>query len=820
MDIVCEFTESFKRAVAENDISTAADCLKDGINPDIRKPGCLTPLMVAVKNSSIDMLKLLLEYEPNIDLKSPGGTALIIALKHKNLTYSHQQIIDELIFLNPDLSKEDRYGHNAIYYAIKNAHIEVSKKLIEAGAFSMTDSNGLKPIHYALKYENIELAGKLFLLDPLPVKNGEVLKWLLHHFPERVDELTFASVLCDSFPSKYMAYDYVKQLIDHKIAKSSDLNADLFLYFLLYSDLRKNKQLFDLIIDYDFEEEAIAVLLNAGVAPTEKGLKKLQSSDNARIQSWLNPLHQSIRGLLIEGRLDDFYQELINHPEILEQDFIGTRALFADHYETVVSYFMLDTKKETAIFINNYENHQREIESYQKKVDEIKAIIPHLWDIPLDNRSNLMLDAVFLRNYDALERILELSDQDKLGEYYLRAFDVVFDRNDVRMFDILMKSPARFLYIEEIYNKALEKEKSNFLVQLFPLLPESSEIDVINYLDVAVKSKNMEMAEQILESDRLSEVKDEDIFLNLVLTVSSNILIVEQLFKSYPIFNHPSVRSMVLADALTEGNYDTVELLIRMGTKPNMHYRSLKHLINNGDVEMLKKYIRNGLWYCRDEFDQLPISEYARLQGQIEMARLFRYTEENIQEFTSAIKNNESQVVERLLQNGFMLNNDLTRNRIHIDKMFQNNHRYMLSLLFEYGIDTRGHNELMLDAISQKQAKLASKLLENGIETRTETSCEGKGWIQRAYFNNDIEMMKVLIRSDPILMEAKDENGESLISLSIKNKDIKMVQFLLEMGADPNHQNKNGQAPLDIAMESFQLEIIKLLSDYGANISS
>lgn len=821
LDIVCEFTDSFKTAVAQNDLKTAAECLRDGINPDIRKPGRLSPLMVAVKNASIEMVRLLVDYGVNIDARSSSGSALIMAIKRQHLSNVYQEIIDMLLLLIPRLSIEDRYGHNAIYYAIKYSHDEVIDKLIRADACSITDSSGLSPIYYALQYGNTELAGKLFLYDPLPVKTGEVLTWLLDNAPEHSDAMIFASIFCESFPSKHMAYDYVMHLIDHKAMTISDLHTDLLQFFLLHSDLYsypdKNNHLFDWVIDYYLNEEAIAVLLNAGMVPTDDGLKKLISKNNPRILSWLNPSYQIIRSLLIEGKIEHFYQKLSENPEILELDFTGTRALFGNRYDDAISYFKINTQLQAEVFLNEYKNNQIDIDIHQQHLDELKTILTDLWDIPLENCSNLMLDAVYLRNYDALERIMELSHEDNLGEYFLQAFEVAFERNDTHVFDILMKSTAAISRITDLFDIALKKEKSDFLVQLFPLLPKTAEIDILKYLDIAANSKNFTMTEQVIKSDKLGEVTEEDAFFEFVLTVSFDTSMVEYLFKRYPKFNYPFVRTMVLADALSESNYDTADFIINMGTKPNMLYHNLKHMIDNGNIELLKKYIRNGLWYCREEFDQVPASVYALQKGQIEMSRLFSYTEKNAKQFIMAVRTNETSKVEEFLKNGFMLNNDLEA-RIHLNQLVEKNQRYMIALLFEYGFDTRGYIHVLINAIKRKDARLVHKLLENGAGTRPGVP-EENSLLHIAFLNNDIETMKALLQADFMLIEDEDEYGDSLLHLSIRNENMNMVKFLLEAGADANHPNKDGKLPLYIAMKSFQLEIAKLLSEFGGKMS-
>ena len=85
------------------------------------------------------------------------------------------------------------------------------------------------------------------------------------------------------------------------------------------------------------------------------------------------------------------------------------------------------------------------------------------------------------------------------------------------------------------------------------------------------------------------------------------------------------------------------------------------------------------------------------------------------------------------------------------------------------------------------------------------------GWLplQRAAYYNDVEFIKKLItRKADVEGGAKENMSPLMIAAIVANKDA--VLLLLEAGADPMLQNKEGQSAF---MLSFDPEIRKLIQD-------
>lgn len=83
-----------------------------------------------------------------------------------------------------------------------------------------------------------------------------------------------------------------------------------------------------------------------------------------------------------------------------------------------------------------------------------------------------------------------------------------------------------------------------------------------------------------------------------------------------------------------------------------------------------------------------------------------------------------------------------------------------------------------------------------------------------------IGTLEELIFINEEVMLASDNNGFSLLHEAVRNGNLQMVNFLLEVGAEINDLTNNGETALDIARNlvmniNTQADIIKLLMDSG-----
>jgi hypothetical protein len=68
------------------------------------------------------------------------------------------------------------------------------------------------------------------------------------------------------------------------------------------------------------------------------------------------------------------------------------------------------------------------------------------------------------------------------------------------------------------------------------------------------------------------------------------------------------------------------------------------------------------------------------------------------------------------------------------------------------------------------------------------------------------------------LLEIKDEEGNSLLHISVLDNIYDLVEYLLIKGANVNAQNNNGDTPLHLVIKKENTELIGLLLKYNAEI--
>jgi len=108
--------------------------LRSGADPTLPAgPQNVFPLLKAARASERDMLVLLLDYGANINQKRPGDgmDALAVACLEGHLT-----IVDMLVARNAAVEPQD------LSYAIGAGHVEVAKRLLDAGADPAWTFNG------------------------------------------------------------------------------------------------------------------------------------------------------------------------------------------------------------------------------------------------------------------------------------------------------------------------------------------------------------------------------------------------------------------------------------------------------------------------------------------------------------------------------------------------------------------------------------------------------------------------------------------------------------------------------------------------------
>lgn len=121
----------------------------------------------------------------------------------------------------------------------------------------------------------------------------------------------------------------------------------------------------------------------------------------------------------------------------------------------------------------------------------------------------------------------------------------------------------------------------------------------------------------------------------------------------------------------------------------------------------------------------------------------------------------------------------------------------------------------LIIAVGNSYIDTAKILIENGADVN---SVDIEGWSALSYAvnNGDIEIAKLLLENKA---KIKDELLIAIKSPIVESR-INIMKLLIDNKANINYTDENGFSPLNIAIESGDMELTKFLITNGANVNS
>jgi ankyrin repeat protein len=105
--------------------------------------------------------------------------------------------------------------------------------------------------------------------------------------------------------------------------------------------------------------------------------------------------------------------------------------------------------------------------------------------------------------------------------------------------------------------------------------------------------------------------------------------------------------------------------------------------------------------------------------------------------------------------------------------------------------------------------KIISLLIDKGAKIKSD-DWKGEGALHRAVRNNLYETSKLLVEGGVPINKRSDKGITPIMAAAVAS-DAKMIQILLDFGADTEEISEDGYTPLDIAKENGNLEVIAVL---------
>ncbi|XP_054431424.1 ankyrin repeat and SOCS box protein 3 isoform X2 [Pteronotus mesoamericanus] len=123
-------------------------------------------------------------------------------------------------------------------------------------------------------------------------------------------------------------------------------------------------------------------------------------------------------------------------------------------------------------------------------------------------------------------------------------------------------------------------------------------------------------------------------------------------------------------------------------------------------------------------------------------------------------------------------------------------------------------------AAREGNVKVLRKLLKKGLSVDV---ADNRGWmpIHEAAYHNSVECLRMLIHTDSSedYIRTKTFEGFSALHFAASRGHWKIVQILLEAGADPNATTLEETTPLFLAVENGRIDVLRLLLRHGANVN-
>ncbi|WP_020003725.1 ankyrin repeat domain-containing protein [Brachyspira innocens] len=258
--------------------------------------------------------------------------------------------------------------------------------------------------------------------------------------------------------------------------------------------------------------------------------------------------------------------------------------------------------------------------------------------------------------------------------------------------------------------------------------------------------------------------------------------------------------------SIENGNNDIIEYLLSKGANPNDF---LFFAIYKNDINRVKEFIKKGadadyyLPYASERGNVLIMQELIKagaddFNNSLRRA-IFEYIYQEI---------DNSEAIIELIKSGADINMTLS-----IDVSETDNYSlYVQVPIFFYAIQTKNYN-------------IVKAFLDKGVKLEG-TNSDNQTVIMAAIISNNADIVRDILKKDKRLLEAEIED-ETLLTWAIKNNkgfsynynysvDVKVIDALLEAGADYNAKNSDGKNALMAAASMGREDIIELLEKYGA----
>ena len=376
------------------------------------------------------------------------------------------------------------------------------------------------------------------------------------------------------------------------------------------------------------------------------------------------------------------------------------------------------------------------------------------------------------------------------------------------------------VYDAEIYAKKYgDKIIKELVLNYGKDINQTGEED-IGGLYQAIKHNNIKAVKFFIENNANVEIATFDGTTPLVLAIEENkpkiveLLIKEGKANIYGVYAKETEKYPIYC-AVKNKNLNMIKILLDNNFDLKRESYILSYAMENSDENIVKYLVENGA-------DMYSYEITALYQAVLNLnPKLVEYF---LDKGASIEKAGGTDVYGNILMaaSGSKFNNNKNISAVDLkllESLSQNSAKIMQMIIDK--VDKKLINDSLegktplIIAVGNSYIDTAKILIENGANINA-VDIEGWSALSYAVNNGDIEIAKLLLENKA---KIKDE---LLIAIKspIVESSINMMKLLIENGANINYTDENGFTPLNIAIESGDMELTKFLITNGANVNS
>ena len=344
----------------------------------------------------------------------------------------------------------------------------------------------------------------------------------------------------------------------------------------------------------------------------------------------------------------------------------------------------------------------------------------------------------------------------------------------------------------------------------------------------AIKHNNIKAVKFLIENNANVEIATFDGTTPLVLAIEENkpkiveLLIKEGKANIYGVYAKETEKYPIYC-AVKNKNLNIIKILLNNNFNLKEENYILSYAMENSDENIIKYLVENGANINYEIFYENEESKRTILYNAVLSLNL-KLVEYFLDKGASIENAGKSDIYGNILMaaSGSKFNNNKNISAVDLkllESLFQNSAKIMQMIIDK--VDKKLINDSLegktplIIAVGNSYIDTAKILIENGADVNA-VDIEGWSALSYAVNNGDIEIAKLLLEN-----KAKIK-GELLLAIKspIVESSINIMKLLIDNKANINYTDENGFNPLNIAIESGDMELTKFLITNGANVNS